>query len=120
MTQGSKVVASVIRAAQDFWVGTTPRREPLQWLDALIASSKYDLTMLWRIEEELPWKSVALRERAAVVAAMMVASLRDIGNEAELQRMLSNLGVSGTLQVIGEFRGKPFLQNGLQAVLGMT
>jgi len=27
---------------------------------------------------------------------------------------------SGSLQVISEFRGKPFLQNALQAVLGMT
>ena len=39
----------------------------------------------------------------------------------ELSEDLRTIGEpSGSLQVISEFRGKPFLQNALQAVLGMT
>lgn len=96
---GRRAVASVMRAAQDFCVGETPYPEPLEWLDALIASSKDDLAILWQIDAELPPRTIALRERAVVVDVLMAAVLRascDQGVLPELSRVLNNLGVSLT------------------------
>jgi tetratricopeptide (TPR) repeat protein len=93
---GPRVVAFVIRMAQDFCVGEAPRPEPLEWLDALIASAESDLAMLWQIEAELPPKTIALRERAVVVDLLMAAVLRAAGGKdalPELSRVLNNLGV---------------------------
>ena len=97
-TRGQQVAASVVRAAQDFCVGETARPEPLAWLDALIAEGKGNLALLWQIEGELPLQTLALRERAVEVEAMLAAALRERADadqdvRPERARMLNNLGV---------------------------
>jgi tetratricopeptide (TPR) repeat protein len=97
-TRAEQVAASVVRLAQDFCIGETPRSEPLEWLDALIAEGKDDLALLWRIEGELPQQTLALRERAAEVDTMLAAALRERADtDADARparaRSLNNLGV---------------------------
>ena len=96
--RGQQVAASVIRSAQDFCVGDKPREEPLAWLDALIAAARTDLSLLWRIESELPEQTLALRERAVEVDSILAAALRERADadrdaEPERARVLNNLGV---------------------------
>jgi hypothetical protein len=71
-----QVAASVMRSAQDFCVGASPRTEPLEWLDALIAEGKNDLSLLWQIEAELPEHTLSLRERAVEVYTLLASALR--------------------------------------------
>ena len=96
--RGAQVAASVMRAAQDFCVGETPREEPLAWLDALIETARGDLGLLGQIEGALPKQTLALRERAVEVDARLAEALRapaadDMDARAERARVLSNLGV---------------------------
>lgn len=93
-----QVAASVVRAAQDFCVGDMPRSEPLEWLDSLIVKGKSDLTLLLRIEGEMPQRTLALRKRALEVYSMLAAVLRERTETDEgvlpLQaRVLDNLGI---------------------------
>ncbi|MGH9648048.1 MAG: tetratricopeptide repeat protein [Bryobacteraceae bacterium] len=93
--RGQPVVASVIRSAQDFCVGASPRPEPLAWLDALIAEGKRDLPLLRLIEGELPHQTLALRERAVEVDAALAAAVGDPADEqgqAGKAGILNNLG----------------------------
>jgi hypothetical protein len=96
-TRAPQVAASLVRCARDFCVGDTPRPEPLQWLDALIAEAKGDLTLLRRIENELPHQTLALRERAVEVDTLLAAALRTPADASEdaredLAHVLNNLG----------------------------
>jgi tetratricopeptide (TPR) repeat protein len=93
-----QVVASVVRSAQDFCVGKTPRLEPLAWLDALVAEAKGDITKLRAIEGQLPYQTLVLRERALEVDTTLAAALRkqadkDEAARWELVRVLNNLSV---------------------------
>ena len=90
--RGRQVAASVVRTVQDFSAGDTPRQEPLQWFDALLAEGKKDLTLLRQLEGELPNQTLALRERASEVDRMLVEALREGGDGAALARALNNLG----------------------------
>jgi tetratricopeptide (TPR) repeat protein len=95
--RGRQVAASVVRAAQDFCVGATPRSEPLEWLDALLADAKADLTLLRQIERALPHHTLALRERALEASRMLAAALRERGDadqdsRAERAAAFNNLG----------------------------
>lgn len=92
-----QVAASVMRSAQDFCVGASPRTEPLAWLDALIAEGKNDFTLLRQIEAELPQSTIALRERAVEVDMLFAAVLRaraetDQDARSQLAGILNNLG----------------------------
>ena len=91
--RGRQVAASVVRTVQDFSVGDTPRQEPLQWFDALLAEGKKDLTLLRQLEGELPNQTLALRERASEVDRMLVEALREGGDGTALARALNNLGI---------------------------
>ena len=89
-----QVIASVIRCAQDFCVGSAPREEPLRWLDALIAEGQRKRPLLWMIETALPHQTLALRERAVEVDRAL-ASMLDAADPASLEergRILNNLG----------------------------
>jgi tetratricopeptide (TPR) repeat protein len=92
----AQVAASVVRSAQDFCVGEEARPEPLEWLDALIAAGKSDWTWLLEIEAALPEATLALRERAVEVDALLAAALgeRADGTVALPERagVLNNLG----------------------------
>ena len=94
--RGRRVAASVVRTAQDFCVGETPRTEPVEWLDALIAQGRKDLPFLRIIEGALPQHTLALRERAAEVYTLLAATLagqaEDEDVKAERSRLLGNLG----------------------------
>ncbi|MEN6536591.1 MAG: tetratricopeptide repeat protein [Bryobacteraceae bacterium] len=95
----AQAVASVVRCAQDFCVGKSPREEPLRWLDSLIAEGKRNLPLLWAIEATLPQKTLALRERAVEVEFALAKRL-DEGTElappvtalATRARVLNSLG----------------------------
>ena len=90
--RGRQVAASVVRTVQDFSAGDTPRQEPLQWFDALLAQGKKDLLLLRQLERELPNQTLALRERASEVDRMLVEALREGGDGAALARALNRLG----------------------------
>ncbi len=69
------LAASVIRCAQDFCVGESPRSEPLAWLDALIEAAKNIPVFLRSIEAELPSQTLALRERAVNIDTRLLKLL---------------------------------------------
>jgi hypothetical protein len=96
--RGQQVAASVVRAAQDFCVGATPRSEPLEWLDTLLAEGKHDLRLLWQIEGALPHHTLALRGRTVEVDAMLAAALRDRAH-ADQDARAARAGVLGNLGV---------------------
>jgi len=94
--RGQQVAASVMRSAQDFCVGETPRPEPLAWLDALIAEAKGNLALLTQIEGALPDATLALRERAVEIDSALAAALEkhtDPDAQPVRARVLNNLGV---------------------------
>ena len=98
-TRPRQVAAAVIRSARDYCVGENPYDEPLAWLDALIAKGSQDLALLWNIESELPLQTLALRERAAKLDALLAAALRksakvDESSRPQLAQILNNHGVS--------------------------
>jgi tetratricopeptide (TPR) repeat protein len=95
--RGAEVAASVMRTAQDFCVGDQSREEPLRWLDALIAAGEGNFTLLSQLERALPNETLALRERAVRVCAMLAVGLRerldtDPDATVQLARVLDNLG----------------------------
>ena len=85
---GVPVVTSVVHAAQDLAEGSATH-PAVAWLDAL-AERADDAASLIAIAGELPQQTLALRERAAAIAARIVEALRaTAGDDAARRHQLA-------------------------------
>ncbi|HWM92125.1 MAG TPA: tetratricopeptide repeat protein [Thermoanaerobaculia bacterium] len=84
-----RITAVVIRMAQDF--GGVDGR-PAEWLDCL-AERVGDTQALLRLVNQLPEKTLVLREVAARLTAAVVERLRVEGDKEELAGFINNLSI---------------------------
>ncbi len=102
---GRRVVAFIIRTAQDF--APTGQAEPLNWLERLITSGQADdLGLLAEIEDSTPQQTTVLSEKALEVNELLAKRLDKLSkqnsNEAvrgEYARLVHNL--ANRLSAIG-------------------
>ncbi|MEO5329617.1 MAG: tetratricopeptide repeat protein, partial [Magnetococcus sp. THC-1_WYH] len=114
---GIDVAATIIHCVQDF--ALEGRKEPLAWLDGLLAQTEISTEDLWKIANLIPQSSVTLMEHAVRIYADIESRLRkDISSHGRadaipfLAGTLNNLAVS--LAAMG--RREEALQQAQEAV----
>ena len=79
-TTTEKVVASVVRCCQDFCPAPAQRREPLDWIAALIREGKtQNPSLLVQIDAAMPAYSLSLAELAVEVSRALLAAFTGEG-----------------------------------------
>jgi tetratricopeptide (TPR) repeat protein len=94
-TRLPRVSAVLVRIAQDF--APAGRDEPVRWLESLAATSDADVGALMQIADELPDRTLALRELAARLNGRIADMLRGAVAASEAEDNADDRGASFAL-----------------------